>query len=64
MNGSIVVATVAQLVEHFICNEKCAGSIPVCGSCFIGVWAKGWPLALGARHQVSSILTIPTVYVC
>lgn len=24
------------------------------------MWAKGQPLALGARHQVSSILTIPT----
>ena len=28
-----------------------------------GVWAKGEPPALGTGHQVSSILTTPTVAV-
>lgn len=31
------------------------------GKKVLGVWAKGQPLRLGRRHQVSSILTIPIV---
>lgn len=48
MNGSNGVATVAQLVEHRICNAAVAGSNPVCGSC-TEYSSIGRAFALGAK---------------
>ena len=37
------------------------GSTPTVPTIFLGDWAKGWPPVSGTGHQVSSILTSPTI---
>ena len=44
----VMYATIAQLVEHRICNAAVAGSNPVCGSC-TEYSSIGRAFALGAK---------------